>query len=124
MSVLLVALGGAVGACLRFLADRWVQARHDTGFPWGTLAVNAAGSLLLGLLTGAALFGTSPPLVRPLIGVGLCGALTTYSTFGYESVKLVTDGARWFAVLNVLGTVLAGLGAGGIGLLLAAAAWG
>ncbi|GAA2335204.1 hypothetical protein GCM10009854_08790 [Saccharopolyspora halophila] len=123
MSVLLVALGGAVGACLRFLADRWVQAQHDTGFPWGTLAVNAAGSLLLGLLTGAALFGMSPPLVRPLIGVGLCGALTTYSTFGYESVKLVTDGARWFAVLNVLGTVLAGLGAGGIGLLLAAAAW-
>jgi fluoride exporter len=123
VSVLLVALGGAVGACLRFLADRWVQARHDTGFPWGTLTVNAAGSLLLGLLTGAALFGMPPPLVRPLLGIGLCGALTTYSTFGYESVKLVTDGARWFAALNVLGTVLAGLGAGGIGLLLAAAAW-
>ncbi|MFC7342634.1 fluoride efflux transporter FluC [Saccharopolyspora griseoalba] len=123
MTALLVALGGAVGACLRFLTDRWVQARHDTGFPWGTLVVNATGSLLLGLLAGAGLFGIELPVLHPLVGIGLCGALTTYSTFGYESVRLIVDGARLFALLNVLGTVLVGLGAGATGLMIAAAAW-
>lgn len=123
MSVLLVALGGATGACLRFLTDRWVQARHDTGFPWGTLVVNAIGSLLLGFLAGVGLVGIRLPVLQPLVGIGLCGALTTYSTFGYESLKLITDGARLFALLNVLGTVLIGLGAGATGLMLAAAIW-
>ena len=123
MTVLLVALGGATGACLRFLTDRWVQARHDTGFPWGTLVVNAIGSLLLGLLAGASLFGTELPVLQPLLGVGLCGALTTYSTFGYESIRLIIDGAWLYALLNVVGTVLVGLGAGAAGLTLAAAVW-
>ncbi|GAA0507015.1 putative fluoride ion transporter CrcB 2 [Saccharopolyspora subtropica] len=122
MTFALVALGGAMGACLRFLTDRWVQARHDTGFPWGTLVVNAVGSLLLGLLTGATLFGAPAPTA--LVGVGFCGALTTFSTFGYESVRLLTDGARLFAVLNVVGSVLAGLGSGAVGVVLAAAIWG
>jgi fluoride exporter len=123
VTVLLVALGGAIGACLRFLTDRWVQARHDTGFPWGTLVVNAIGSLLLGSLAGAGLFGTELPVVQPLLGIGLCGALTTFSTFGYESIRLIIDGARLFALLNVVGTVLVGLGAGATGLMLAAALW-
>ena len=123
MNVLLVALGGATGACLRFLTDRWVQARHDTGFPWGTLVVNAVGSLLLGFLAGVGLVGIRLPALQHLIGIGLCGALTTYSTFGYESIRLITDGARLFALLNVIGTVLIGLGAGATGLMLAAAIW-
>ncbi|MER7013079.1 fluoride efflux transporter CrcB [Saccharopolyspora sp. NPDC000359] len=122
MSFLLVAVGGALGACLRFLTDRWVQARHDTGFPWGTLAVNALGSLVLGVLTGLALFGVQAPELQALLGVGFCGALTTFSTFGYESVRLLTDGARLYAVLNVLGSVLAGIGSGVLGVVLAAAA--
>ncbi|MDI2031254.1 CrcB family protein [Saccharopolyspora sp. TS4A08] len=123
MTVLLVAFGGATGASLRFLTDRWVQARHETGFPWGTLVVNAVGSLLLGFLAGAALFGAPLPVLQTAVGVGLCGALTTFSTFGYETVRLLTGGARLLGLLNVVGSVLVGLGSGLLGVLLAAALW-
>jgi fluoride exporter len=119
MTVLLVAVGGAAGACLRFVADRRVQSWHDSVFPWGTLAVNVVGSLILGFLSGAALFGAHSPIVHSLVGVGFCGALTTYSTFGYESVRLFADGARLYSVLNVVVTVLAGLLAGVAGMALA-----
>jgi fluoride exporter len=123
VTLLLVALGGATGASLRFLTDRWVQARHDTGFPWGTLVVNAVGSLVLGFLAGAALFGASLPVLQTALGVGLCGALTTFSTFGYESVRLLTGGQRLFGLLNVVGSVLVGLGSGVLGVVLAASIW-
>jgi CrcB protein len=105
--VLLVMLGAAVGAPLRYLTDRFVQRRHDTVFPLGTFAVNVTGSLLLGLLTG---LSVSPRTVA-LVGTGFCGALTTYSTFGYETMRLVEDGALLFAAANVVFTVLAGLAA-------------
>ncbi|MFJ2297062.1 fluoride efflux transporter CrcB, partial [Streptomyces sp. NPDC087894] len=91
---LLVAIGGAVGAPLRYLTDRAVQARHDTVFPWGTFSVNVVGSLILGILTGAALSGTSGHTVHLLLGTGLCGALTTYSTFSYETLRLAESGAK------------------------------
>jgi CrcB protein len=109
---LLVVLGAAVGAPLRYATDRVVQSRHDTGFPWGTFAVNVVGSFVLGVVVGAA---ASPALVA-LIGTGFCGALTTYSTFGYETVQLARGGSKLFAVFNALGSVLAGLGAAGLGL--------
>ena len=123
MTFALVVLGGAVGACMRFLVDRWMQSKHDTAFPWGTLTVNVIGSVILGFLTGAALLGMSWPIAQTLVGVGFCGALTTYSTFGYETVRLFGEGARWYSVLNVAATVLAGIGAGVLGVLLAAAIW-
>jgi len=103
VTVLLVALGAAVGAPLRYLADRAVQARHDSVFPWGTLTVNAVGSFVLGCLIGA-----SGPLFA-LLGTGLCGALTTYSTFGYETVQLARTGSRLYALLNVVGSIAIGL---------------
>ena len=117
MTVLLIVLGAAVGAPLRYLADRAVQARHDTVFPWGTLAVNVAGSALLGFL--AALPAESG--VMALAGTGFCGALTTYSTFGYETVRLLEEGARFHAVANAVASVVAGLGAAYCGLALAQA---
>ncbi|WP_030212264.1 fluoride efflux transporter CrcB [Streptomyces bikiniensis] len=116
---LLVAAGGAVGAPLRYLADRAVQARHGTAFPWGTLTVNVVGSLVLGLLTGAALSGAAGHTVQLLLGTGLCGALTTYSTFSYETLRLAETGARFSAAANVVASVLAGLGAVFAGLALA-----
>ncbi|MFI9123117.1 fluoride efflux transporter CrcB [Streptomyces bikiniensis] len=116
---LLVAAGGAVGAPLRYLADRAVQARHGTAFPWGTLTVNVVGSLVLGLLTGAALSGAAGHTAQLFLGTGLCGALTTYSTFSYETLRLAETGARFSAAANVVASVLAGLGAVFAGLALA-----
>ncbi|MFE6026032.1 fluoride efflux transporter CrcB [Streptomyces niveus] len=108
---LLVAIGGVVGAPLRYLTDRAVQARHDSVFPWGTFTVNVVGSLILGLLTGAALSGTAGHTVQLLLGTGLCGAMTTYSTFSYETLRLAESGARFFGAANVIASVAAGLGA-------------
>jgi CrcB protein len=119
VTVLLVALGAAVGAPLRYLVDRAVQARHDSLFPWGTLAVNVAGSFLLGLLAATTMHTPAP--VMAALGTGLCGALTTYSTFGYETVRLLQERARFYAVLNVMVSVVAGLGAAVAGTVLAAA---
>ena len=114
--MLLVAFGAAVGAPLRYLVDRFVQSRHDSVFPWGTLTVNVAGSFLLGLLA-ASVSGSW----LTLLGTGFCGALTTYSTFGFETVRLVQERAGFYAFLNVLANVLAGLGAALLGTLLAGA---
>ena len=109
MTAVLVFLGAAVGAPLRYLTDRLVQSRHDSLFPWGTLTVNVVGSLVLGALAGA---GTAVPHgVLALVGVGFCGALTTYSTFSYETLRLAEQKAYFYAVANVVVTLVAGLGA-------------
>jgi CrcB protein len=123
VTALLVMLGAAVGAPLRYLADRSVQGRHDSVFPWGTFAVNVAGSVVLGVLAGGAAVHAVGGGTVALLGTGLCGALTTYSTFGYETVRLIQDGARSYAVLNVTANVAAGLGAAFTGFLLARAIW-
>ena len=112
MIPLLVVLGAAVGAPLRYAVDRLVQARHDTGFPWGTATVNVAGSFVLGVVVGATM---SPELIA-LVGTGFCGALTTYSAFGYETTRLGASASPYLAVANAVGSVLAGLGAAGLGL--------
>ncbi|MGH3933142.1 MAG: fluoride efflux transporter FluC [Pseudonocardiaceae bacterium] len=90
MSALWVALGAAVGAPVRYLVDQAVRSRHDSVFPWGTLLVNMAGSLLLGFLAALPADGA----VMVVAGAGFCGALTTYSTFSYETLRLVQDRAR------------------------------
>lgn len=111
MTVVLVFVGALFGAPLRYLTDRFVQARHDSVFPWGTLTVNLAGSLVLGVLTGAA----PPSAVTALLGTGFCGALTTYSTFSYETLRLTEQRSYFYAVMNVLVSVVAGLGAALVG---------
>ncbi|MFD7260734.1 fluoride efflux transporter CrcB [Streptomyces sp. NPDC059874] len=111
MNWLLVVVGAAVGAPLRYLTDRAVQARHDSVFPWGTFVVNAAACLLLGVLTGAALAGAASSRLVLLLGTGLCGALSTYSTFSYETLRLVERGWKFLAAANVMASVLVGLGA-------------
>ncbi|GAA2432606.1 fluoride efflux transporter CrcB [Actinomadura vinacea] len=117
MTPLLVAVGAALGAPLRYLVDRAVQARHDTVFPWGTLIVNIAGCALLGFL--AALPAGKGAMA--LAGTGFCGALTTYSTFGYETLRLAEEGARMFALFNAAASIAAGLAAAYCGLALAEA---
>ena len=123
MSLLLVALGAAVGAPLRYLVDRAVQARHDSVFPWGTFAVNVAGSFLLGVLVRGTTAHAVPGSLVTLLGTGLCGALTTYSTFGYETVRLLEQRSRQYAVLNAGASVVAGLGAAFCGIATAQAIW-
>jgi CrcB protein len=110
-----VCLGAAVGAPARYLVDRAVQSRHDSGVPWGTLTVNVAGSFVLAVLTGVAAHHALAPGLVWLIGPGLCGALTTYSTFGYETLRLHEDGAPGYALANVAANLLAGLGAAALG---------
>jgi CrcB protein len=121
---LLVVAGGMVGAPLRYLTDRAVQARHDTVFPWGTFCANVAGCLVLGVVTGAVVAGAASSEIHLLLGTGLCGALTTYSTFSYETLRLAEQGARLMAAANVAASVLAGLGATFTGVAVAEALWG
>ncbi|MCG6494919.1 fluoride efflux transporter CrcB [Kitasatospora sp. A2-31] len=124
MNWLLVVVGAVVGAPLRYLTDRAVQSRHDSVFPWGTFAVNAAGCLVLGLLTGAAAAGAASSDVQLLVGTGFCGALTTYSTFSYETLRLAESGAGRYALANVLGSLAVGLAAVYAGAGLASVLWG
>lgn len=111
MNWLLVVAGAVVGAPLRYLTDRAVQARHDSVFPWGTFVVNAAACLLLGLLAGTVPAGAGSARLELLLGTGLCGALSTYSTFSYETLRLAERGHGFLAAANVAASVLVGLGA-------------
>jgi len=110
MNVLLVAVGAAVGAPLRFLVDKHMVARLLLGariytpLPWGTFTVNVLGSFLLGLLTGV-----GNHTIALLVGAGFCGAFTTYSTFAAETTALAASGHRGKAVLNVVLNLGAGL---------------
>jgi fluoride exporter len=120
---LLVLAGGMVGAPLRYLTDRAVQSRHDSVFPWGTLIVNCIGSLILGVVTGAVVHGAAGDSLRLFLGTGLCGALTTYSTFSYETLRLAETGSRLFAGVNVVASVVVCVGAAFAGVGLADALW-
>jgi CrcB protein len=111
VTVLLIVIGAALGAPLRYLTDRAVQARHDSPFPWGTLTINVFGSLLLGAVVAV----PASPAVTALVGTGFCGALTTWSTLSYETLRLSRAGARFHALANVLVSVVAGLGAAALG---------
>jgi CrcB protein len=107
--------GGAVGAPSRYLLDSYIQTNVEGEFPWGTIAINAIGSLLLGILTGLALEHGLNPTAKVVLGTGLCGAFTTFSTFSFETVRLAEEGATNAALRNVaanvvFGTVLAGVG--------------
>ncbi|MFE6776588.1 fluoride efflux transporter CrcB [Streptomyces sp. NPDC057702] len=124
MTWLLVIIGAAVGAPLRYLTDQQVRARYRTAIPWGTFLVNVVGSLVLGLVTGAVVAGAAGSRWQALLGTGLCGALTTYSTFSYETLRLTETHHRGFAAANVAATLLAGLGAAFAGAALARALWG
>lgn len=117
MTVMLVVLGAALGGPARYVADVMLTGRHDSVFPWGTFAVNAAGSGLLGFLAALPAGGG----LMAFAGAGFCGALTTWSTFGYQTVQLAQSGARTLAVLNVGASVLTGLGAAWCGVAIAQA---
>ena len=123
MTVLLVLAGGALGAPVRYLTDLFVQGRHDSVLPWGTLTVNAAGSLVLGALAASVTSAGAPAWVLTLGGTGFCGALTTFSTFGFETVRLLEDGSWPDALANIVSSLAVGLVAVAAGWWLGATLW-
>ncbi|PRW62805.1 fluoride efflux transporter FluC [Actinopolyspora mortivallis] len=117
MTSLLVAVGGACGAVSRYGLDGVVRRWCASPFPWGTLVVNLLGSFLVAVVTGWAAFGgLGPAWLRPLLVSGLCGALTTFATFGQDTVRLYTSVGWGAAVRNVVVTVFGGVVAAAFGL--------
>jgi len=117
-----VALGGAIGALLRYQTGRglthWLGAQAVTAFPWATLMVNVLGSLLMGVLAGfLARHGQGGEQWRLFIGVGVLGGFTTFSSFSLEMMMLIERGQPVQALTYVLISVLAGLSALYIGLI-------
>ena len=108
MTILYIALGGVAGTLSRYGLEGWIQGRSASGFPLGTLTVNLAGSLLLGVILRLATGATFiTPDVRAGLTIGFCGAFTTMSTFSYESAALLNDGDYLRAALY-MGATIAG----------------
>ena len=123
MTAVLVALGAGAGATARWWADREVQRRTRGSFPWGTFVINVTGSFVLGLLLAAAAGGSAGTAAVALLGTGFCGGLTTFSTFGFESVRLAEEGLTRTATAYVLGSVAAAVGAAAAGWAAGSALW-
>lgn len=104
--IILVMLGGSLGAGARFLVGQFMR---DMGRPYATLAVNLAGGLLLGLLAGAASRGRVDEPIWLFAGVGVLGGFTTFSTFSLEAVDLVARGAVGDALVYILASVAGAL---------------
>lgn len=122
---LIIGLGGALGSMARYAASVWISNRAGDTFPWGTFAVNVAGSFLIGLLAslsspeGRTLI---PPAWRHFFMIGVCGGFTTFSSFSLQTLNLVRDGDWLRAFLNVGLSVIACLTAVWLGFA-AAQAW-
>lgn len=115
MTLVLLALAGGLGAAARFVVDGLVRDRSRTPFPRGTFVVNVCGSLLLGLLAGAASARLLPADALLVAGTGFCGGFTTFSTASVETVRLLQDGDVRRAVPYALGTLLACVAAAALG---------
>ena len=118
MIVTLLAIAAAVGSVARYLAGKAIQGRLGTAFPWGTFTVNVSGSFLLGLIVGLVAHHGVSADVRTVLGVGLLGGYTTFSTWSVETMGLLEEAALVPATLNALASVGAGMLAGAAGLAL------
>jgi fluoride exporter len=111
-SLLLVMLGGALGSAARYLVSRATLAWWGPDYPWGTLAVNLAGGLAMGLLAGTLTrFGEGGEQWRLLLGAGVLGGFTTFSAFSLDAMTMIErgdwSGAIGYAVASVIGSVAA-----------------
>jgi CrcB protein len=123
--LLWVGLGGFAGSVLRYLVSGWVQhASKSVAFPWGTLAVNVAGCLVIGALSYLAdTRGLLHAEARLLLIVGVLGGFTTFSAFGNETMNLLRDGENLLAAVNIGASVLLCLASVWAGRALAVAVW-
>jgi CrcB protein len=117
---LLVMLGGALGAYLRYVLGGWIASQTGTIFPWATLIINLTGSFVLGVFVGVrdGDHYAMHPAWTPLLAIGFLGGYTTFSTFSVETMHLISLRSYLLASANVLGSVALGLLAAGLGLLL------
>lgn len=115
---ILVFIGGGIGSVFRYLLSGWVYKILGTDFPYGTFAVNVIGCFVIGLfLTMAEDRFLISPSFRIFFAVGLLGGFTTFSTFSFETVGLLKDGAIAFGLLNVAVSIVVGLTATWVGTL-------
>lgn len=112
LCVLVVAIGGAIGAISRYAVGLAMLRWHSDAGPVGTYAVNVAGCFLIGVLFPLAQRPNLPPLAALMLITGFCGALTTFSTFGHEAILLATERRQIdLAFLYVVGSIVSGIGA-------------
>ncbi|HHU75326.1 MAG TPA: fluoride efflux transporter CrcB [Firmicutes bacterium] len=116
----LIALGGAIGAVGRFFLSTWISSKDAFIFPWGTFVVNVLGCFILGFIY---IVGTEKMLIGPqartFLAVGMIGAFTTFSTFGLETINLISSGNIRIALFNIFGSVALGLLAVWLGIVFA-----
>ncbi|MBA2578652.1 MAG: CrcB family protein [Euzebyaceae bacterium] len=119
MTLVAVMVAGGLGATARYAVDLVVAGRLGrAGFPWGTFLINVSGSFALGALVGLVAHGEVGPVPAAALGTGFLGGYTTFSTFAYETLRLVEEGAGGLAVANAAGSLVAGALAAAAGLLL------
>jgi CrcB protein len=119
----LIGFGGAIGAAVRFLLgdfinNRWPYNQKLLGFPLGTWVINISGSFLLGVVANLHLANNLEDWVWYLVGVGFCGAYTTFSTFGYETIRLIEEQKVSIAFLYVLSSLVMGVVSASIGFII------
>ncbi|NEM90681.1 fluoride efflux transporter CrcB [Galbitalea soli] len=111
-----IAVAGGVGAALRFFVDGLVRSRWPAGFPVGTALINVSGSLVLGFVAGLLGHGALPPGWELVLGTGLMGGYTTFSTASVESVRLIQARRYAAGALNLFGVLVLAVAAGALGL--------
>ena len=112
-----VAVGGAIGASLRWSLGTWIVGRTGPGFPWNTMLINVSGAFLIGVLMALSLDkGVISGDWRLFLGTGILGGFTTFSTLSYESIALMQDGLWAAGLANMFGSGIAGLVGAWLGL--------
>ena len=114
-----ICLAGAAGTGARYLIALWAAQRLGSAFPYGTLIVNLVGCFAIGALMHAALTLSWSPIIRSALTIGFLGGLTTYSSFNYETTRLLEEGAVGAASLNAMLTIVGAFAAGWLGLVCA-----
>ena len=114
-----ICIGGAAGTGARYLVALWAAQRFGSGFPYGTLIVNLVGCFLIAAVMHAAVTLSWSPTLRSAIAIGFIGGLTTYSSFNYETSRLLEEGALAAATLNAAATIFGAFAAGWLGILCA-----
>jgi CrcB protein len=115
--LLWICLGGAAGTGARYLIAVWAAQRFGATFPYGTLIVNLTGCFAIAMVMHAATTLAWSPTLRAAIAIGFIGGLTTYSSFNYETTRLLEEGSPAAAALNAMLTVVGAFGAGWLGML-------